>query len=268
MVAEARRISSSSVLLFLDADETLSANVLTSLEWKRFVASEPGTVGYFLWVQLFGSVKRYIAHGKAGTPTHLPFAFVDDGCDVADDTIMHGPRGPGLGRPTRMFFFNDVVNFHFFLTNRLIFKKKQNWYKLYWLKRGGRYFHINRNHAVYESVSLRETEATPVEWYEGFQRNEIDVLSVENPALTWYDLEILDFINKSGTRALWLLDIWNQDWEMLRKLAKGSGLPNVPSEPIASPPKIVRLYNDLVLGRIKAREAVRLARFVKRQILP
>ena len=87
MVAEARRISSSSVL-FLDADETLSANVLTSLEWKRFVASEPGTVGYFLWVQLFGSVKRYIAHGKAGMPTHLPFAFVDDGCDVADDTIM------------------------------------------------------------------------------------------------------------------------------------------------------------------------------------
>ena len=117
MLAEARAISRSPILLFLDADETLSANILLSLEWKSFVRSEPGTAGYFLWVQLYGSAKRYIAYGKTGVPVHMPFAFVDDGRDFEDGTVMHGPRGPGLGSPTRMFFFNDVVNLHFFLTN-------------------------------------------------------------------------------------------------------------------------------------------------------
>jgi hypothetical protein len=269
MVAKARHILSSPILLFLDADETLSANILFSLEWKSFVKSEPGTTGYFRWVQLYGSVKRYIARGKTGIPVHMPFAFVDDGRDFDDGTLMHGPRGPGLSNPTRAFFFNDVVNLHFFLTNRIIFKKKQNWYKLYWLKKGGRYFHINRNHATYESISLKETEASPIEWYEGFQKNQIDIFSAENPALTWYDIEILNFMNANGTRSLWLLDIWNQDWEKLRKLANELGVPDIPGKPITPPPKIVRMYNDTVLGRINAREAMRsVSRFLTRSILP
>jgi len=37
LVDKARSLASGAILLFLDADETLSANVTTSLEWNRFL---------------------------------------------------------------------------------------------------------------------------------------------------------------------------------------------------------------------------------------
>jgi hypothetical protein len=269
MVAAAREISTSSVLLFLDADESLSANVLNSIEWNTFIRSAPGTAGYFRWVQLWGSVRHYIARGRTGVPVHMPFALVDDGTPLSDGAVMHGPRGPGLGRPKRVFFFNDVVNMHFFMTNREIYRKKQNWYKLYWHRRGGRYFHTNRNHCVYESVTFEEVGQSPADWYEGFVERGIDLLSCESDSLTWYDVEILKYMNDHGVRRLWLLDIWNQDWDWLRELAIRAGRKDMPTGPIVGPPSWIRFYTDWSLGRLPVSKMIRSAgRFAKRKLLP
>jgi hypothetical protein len=269
LLDKARSISQTAVLLFLDADETLSANVVSSLEWKRFIAEAPGITGFFNWIQLFGSVKQYISKGKIGLPSSMPHAYVDDGRPFTEGHVMHGPRGPGFDRPTRIFRFNDVVNLHFFLTSPEIYRKKQNWYKLYWHRHGGKYFHINRNHTSYDNVTVEDCDASPPAWYEGFEQNGIDLVSVETPTLLWYDVEILQYIYNNGSRPLWLLDIWNQDWEHLRQLALAAGHADIPQEPIALPPRLVRAYNDWTLDRISWRRAFRAgSRFLKRKILP
>jgi hypothetical protein len=269
MLDKARSISQTAVLLFLDADETLSANVLTSLEWKSFIGAPPGTTGFFNWIQLFGSVKQYISKGETGRPSSMPYAYVDDGRPFTEGAIMHGPRGPGFHRPTRIFRFNDVVNLHFFLTSRDICRKKQNWYKLYWHRRGGKYFHINRNHALYDNVTIDDCGPSPPAWYKGFEQEGIDLVSVESPTLSWYDVEILQYMHNHGSRRLWLLDIWNQDWEHLRQLALNAGHAEIPQEPIALPPRLIRDYNDWTMGRLSWRGALRAGRrFLKRKILP
>jgi Glycosyl transferase family 2 len=269
MLAAARRISGQSILLCLDADETLSANVLTSLEWASFRNARPGTTGFFKWIQLWRSIKQYVAHGNVGKPGQMPYAFVDDGRPFDPAGVMHGPRGPGMDRPTRTFYFNDVVNLHFNLVNPDVYRKKQNWYKLFWRRQGGKYFYANRNHMLYDHIGPEHCDPSPPVWYEGFEQKGIDLVSVESPVLTWYDVEILQYMHRHGPRSLWLLDIWNQDWEHLRQLALTAGHPNIPSEPIRPPSRLANGYTNWTLGRMSVRRIARSGgRFFKRKLLP
>ena len=269
LVDRARSISSSAALIFLDADETLSANVSNSIEWKSFLNSPIGTTGSFAWISLFDSVKRFNARGSSGRPSFANFGFIDDGRPLEGAGIMHGPRGPGLAKPTRTFRFHEIVNLHFFLTNRDVYRKKQNWYKLFWLRKGGKYFHINRNHTAQDSITIDETDLSPREWFDGFERSGFDLSSTESSSLLWYDVEILKYIASSGTRCLWLLDIWNQDWEHLRQLAKKAGHANIPTEPIRFPPPWILRYTDWTLGRAPMSQIRRSAfRFAQRRLLP
>jgi hypothetical protein len=269
MLAKARSLFQGAVLLFLDADETLSANVSNSLEWRSFLDAAPGTTGYLTWVTLWGSIRRYIGYGAVGQPVHMPFAFVDDGRAPEGTTIMHGPRMPGAARPERRFYFNDVVNLHFLLTNKEVFRKKQNWYKYFWITKGGKYFHTNRNHTVYDKIRWEHTKASSEEWYLDFEEAGIDLTSVWNDELLWYDIEILQYIRNNGSRRLWLADIWNQDWEYLRELAIKRGHKNIPEAPISQPPGWILRYNDWVLNRMTTRSAlISIGRFAKRSILP
>ena len=269
LVDKARSLASGAILLFLDADETLSANVTTSLEWNRFLREPPGTTGYFSWVQLWGSIKKYIAHGEVGLPGHSSFAFIDDGRALDPEGIMHGPRGPGMKRPERRFYFNDVVNLHFFLTNMEVYRKKQNWYKQFWIGKGGKFFYTNRNHIIYEKVRVQHTEPSPPEWYAAFEAAGLDLSSASSPELLWYDVEILQTMHKKGARSLWLLDIWNQDWEHLRQLAIKAGHSDIPQQPIQMPPGWIMRYTNFVLGRTTIRALLWSARrYVMRKILP
>jgi hypothetical protein len=263
----ARKLATDAVLLFLDADETLSASVLTSHEWRRFISGEAGTAGFFRWVQLFSSVRRHIAVGL-GAPVHQPYAFIDDGRPFSGG-IMHGPRGPGLHEPTRSFYFDDVVNLHFFLVNREVHRKKQNWYKHYWFDKGAKYFYTNRNHALYERIDASRIADCPPSWFQGFADAGMDVSSAESPDILWYDVEILRGMQRHGHRAYWLLDIWNQDWERARHRCLQLGHAGMPDQPIESPPRWISAYTSWTLGRKRERSLLTSAlRFAKRKILP
>jgi hypothetical protein len=269
LVEAARTISTNAALLFLDADETLSANVMTSLEWKTFLDSPEGTTGYFRWVQLWNSAGQFLARGRVGTPVHMPYGFIDDGRPVVGTGVMHGPRGPGMSNPTRRFYFNEIVNLHFFLTNREVYRKKQNWYKYYWISGGSPKFHTNRNHNEYERTLPSDIDSSPIEWTKYYALKGIDLMSVWSSELLWYDVEILQHMGKKGERSLWLADIWNQDWEKMRVLAVEAGHDGLPSKPIKGPPAWIRSYTNWSLGRTTfASVFQKVGRFLKREMLP
>jgi Glycosyl transferase family 2 len=269
MLAAARKISDEAVLLCIDADETLSADVTTSIEWRSFLNARPGTTGFLNWIQLWRSIRQYVVRGELASSAPMPFAFVDDGRPFDSAGVMHGPRGPGMSRPTRVFYFNEVVNLHFNRVNPEIDRKKQNWYKLFWWRKGGKYFHINRNHMNVEHLDGEHCRPTPAAWYQAYERQGIDLVSAESAALTWYDVEILQGMEANGARALWLLDIWNQDWEHLRQLAMAEGHANIPSQPITPPPWPVSAYTNWSLGRTSLRRVAGSGgRFIKRKVLP
>jgi Glycosyl transferase family 2 len=269
LVEKAREISDSAILLFLDADETLSGNVLDSPEWKIFCQSQPGTAGGFLWTQLWKSPWQYIASGY-NAPQYMRFAFIDDGRPIGNTAVMHGPRGVGVDNPKATFFFNDVVCLHFPFVNFSRHIKKQNWYKAWWLTKGGKYYHTNRNHNWYHFIETKNLSPIKPDWILPYSKLGIDITSVEINDIEWYDVEILRYFAKYGYKKFHLLDIWDEEnWEHLRNLAIKYGFEGIPESPVEEPSFVFKMYMRLTEGRISLGTVInKLTRYLIRTILP
>jgi glycosyltransferase involved in cell wall biosynthesis len=250
LASQARQISHEAVLLFLDADETLSGNVLTAPEWKHFCSSPPGTAAAMNWVLLWKSPFQYIRSGH-GAPAPQPFAFIDDGREPASSGTMHRPRGIGLQDPTRTFVLTSVHNLHVGTAFFQKFSRRQNWYKAWWINKGGRYYHTNRNHNWIYNVRAEHLANTPAEWLQPYIELKIDITSVEEKDLWWYDVEILRWFAAHGERKYHLLDIWDDlDWESLRQKAMQQNISGLPQDPITGPGRILRIYHRWLARRV------------------
>jgi len=241
LVNKAREITSHGIFLYLDADETLSANILHSPEWQTFCEEEPGTVGIFQWVNLWKTPFKYFSMGSYN------FAFIDDGREVDTGNVIHGPRGAGGRYFPKEFFFNEIVNLHTRFINYEICKRKNNWYKVWYIVRGTKsYYHVNLNHNWFYSVKERDLCSTPKEWLGGYANKGIDITSTVTADLLWYDIEILRWFNKYGVKKFYLLDIWRDiDWEEKRKIALARGIQGIPLLPIKKPNRLILFYNGL-----------------------
>ena len=242
LVNKAREITSNGIFVYLDADETLSANILHSPEWQMFCEEDPGTVGAFQWVTLWKTPFKYIDVGS------YVFAFIDDGRRADVSQVIHGGvRGVGVGHFPKTFFFNEIVNLHFTFVNYENCVRKNNWYKARYIVKGAKkYYYTNRNHNWFYYVKEKELRPTPREWLDGYINKGIDVTSTVTPDLLWYDIEILRWFNKYGVKKFYLLDIWRGiDWEEKRKIALARVIQGIPSIPIKKPNRLILFYNGL-----------------------
>lgn len=253
LVQAARQISKEAILVYLDADETLSANILQSPEWKSFCQSEPGTSGDMLSVQLWKEPYHYLTSGPLSNYRSI-FAFIDDGRTL-DETLgkgqrLHLPRGIGFERPLKIFHFNEIVCLHFGWMNFRRSVIRNHWYKAWYLVHGAKSYHVtNRNHSWFYKVTPAELSPTPQSWLAGYTEKGYDVTSTENPDLLWYEVDILRWIEQYGAKKFFLLDIWREvDWEAKRKTALSMGIPGIPSTPIGKPPKWMIVFNGLGYG--------------------
>ena len=158
LVETARQQFGLTVLLSLDADETLSSNVLHSSAWQHFVTNGlPGTAGSFTWVTLWDGSNQYITKGY-GAPQQNTIAFIDDGRDSFRDGAMHATRGIGLHDPDQTIVFHDVALLHYMAADLRRFISKQNWYKCWWVNHGSRRYHALRNHNWYHIVKADQIQ--------------------------------------------------------------------------------------------------------------
>jgi len=241
LVNKAREITPEGIFLFLDADETLSANILNSLEWRKFQDQKPGTVGMFRWVDLWKGPFKYFYEATD------KFAFIDDGRPFDSQQIIHGPRGSLKGRFTNEFFFKEVVNLHISSLNFEMLIRKNNWYKAWWMTIGAKkYQNTNCKHNWFYTVREKDLQFVPEEWLKGFIDKGIDVGVCPAPDLLWYDIEILRFFDKYGVGKFYLSDIWGEvDWEEKRRFAISRGIGGIPQTPIKKPNRAIVFYNGL-----------------------
>lgn len=241
LIRKAREISHEGVFVYLDADETLSSNLVRSPEWGSFLAQRPGTAGIFEWVYLWYSPFKYLNMGK------YIFAFIDDGREVDTRTELHATRGTGTGPFLKEFFFNEIVNLHFSYLNPQTALRKNNWYKSYYAVKGkrSRYF-ININHNWFYHIKEKNLLSTPDRWLADYTARGIDVTSSAIADLLWYDIEILKWFGQYGERKFFFLDIWRGiDWEQKRKLALARGIRGIPDRPIKKPHALIRFFNGI-----------------------
>jgi hypothetical protein len=270
LVEAARQVCGCGIHLTLDADEILSSNVLKSPEWIHFRGMQPGTVGVFKWIQLWKTPEHYIARG-AGAPGRYQLAFVDDGRPIEGKKIMHEQRGVGVQNPEQKFVFNDVVCLHYAWMNFQAAVRRNNYYKVYWVMQGAGSYHVNnRNHGWYRSVRESDLANSPADWLEGYTNRGLDVTSIGESSLYWWDIEVLRAFKTAGIKRFYPLDIWREvDWEQLRRNAIAENVTGIDDTPIVAAGPFRCGYHMLTIdGFDLSRVVTKARRFMASKLLP
>lgn len=205
--ARALPVDGPRILIALDADEILSANWMDSPEWDQLLSAAPGTVLRFQWANVAPGVERGWVD-----PERKPFGFVDDGSPHVGKPI-HSPRLPvPEGAPT--LTFSDIRVLHYQYANWDRMQSKQRWYQC-WERLNNpekrpitiyrQYHHMN--------AALRNATLLPPEWLQNYEEHGIDMRTVGQDPLYYWDEQIVDFLRTHGTAPFRRLDIWDRDWD-------------------------------------------------------
>jgi hypothetical protein len=211
LLQHSRNVAGKRILIALDADEALSANVTKSAEWKRIAEALPGTVLRFRWVNILPEFQ------KAWVPPEpIACGFIDDGGEHAGMKI-HSPRVPWPANAPVIDLKEIVVlHFQYVAWDRMVSKHRwyQAWEHLEHQQKGP--LHIFREyHHMYGSWDKSEIHPVKPEWLEGYDRAGIDFRSLQSEPVTWWDKEVLQMLREHGPERFRKLAIWDKDWNAL-----------------------------------------------------
>jgi Glycosyl transferase family 2 len=195
------------LVVAIDADEALSANVLSSPEWRAALEASEGTVLRFDWVNLQpGFETSWIP------PEPLALGIVDDGSDHRGESI-HSTRVPTAdGAPELVL--RDVKALHYQHASPSRMRSKQRWYQC-WERvnhPGKRPIQLYRQYHQMDGVPSSWVHAVDPAWLAGYEERGIDMRSVPDDEVHWWDAEVIDWIAEHGVSPFRRLDIWDVDW--------------------------------------------------------
>lgn len=236
LIEEARKIPGRRLLLALDVDEILSANVLDSREWQTMLSLPAGTVIGASRIELWKTPLYYRPLSNVTSSDWMVFGFMDDGSSHSG-LLIHSLRVPQpLGCP--FFRFNQVVILHYNSTDYQRTLSKNRWYLCFERIRipNRNPTQLHRLYSEYISENMPfPPEPCPTEWFAGWIDQGIDMTSIQHKKYYWWDWEVLRMLGKYGTQTFRHEDIWYVDWEAIRQAGLDMGIPNLPQQPIKDP---------------------------------
>jgi len=223
----ARQIPGDRLIIALDADEMLTANWLTSSEWRQILQAPKGTVLYFQWVNVMPEcASGWLCEDK------LPLGFVDDDSDHSGQAI-HSKRIP-LPEKAPSIKLQDVRVLHYQYTDWDRMESKQRWYQC-WERLNNptkRPIQIYRQYRQMYGVDPSEVQPLRPEWLAGYVEQGVDMTTVHPCAFYHWDRELLNFFSKYGVDRFRKLDVWQVDWQEISQLM---GYEWQQMEPLADP---------------------------------
>jgi hypothetical protein len=218
LLEAARRLPGPKLLVALDADEMLTSNFLTSQEWNRVLEAPAGSVIHFKWLNLLPGAKSYWSPDY-----HSPFGFMDDGSEHVGAKI-HSNRIP-MPKGAPAMHLKEVKVLHYQYMNWQRMESKHRWYQC-WERRNNPDRHPIEIYREYHHMySVNDARIHPVqsEWLSGYEQRGIDMTSVRQDEVYWWDREILKFLAEDGANAFKREAIWDVDW-LERSRMMNSGL--------------------------------------------
>jgi hypothetical protein len=207
LIEAARQFPEPRLLIALDADEILTANVLCSPEWQTVLSAPPGTVIRFPWATILPGVRSYWLY-----PEPQRFGFMDDGSEHQGREI-HSPRIPVRGRGP-VLTLSRVAVMHYVGVDPQRWRSKLRWYQC-WEQLNGtgrRPAELYRFYHKDLSIPEREIRRIPPSWLRGYQQRGIDMTTVAGARAYRWDREILRLFAEHGTRRFRKLAIWDESW--------------------------------------------------------
>jgi glycosyl transferase family 2 len=260
LLEAARRIPGRRLIVALDADEALTANLLSSPEWQAPLEAEEGTVIRFDWVNLMPGIETCWI-----PPEPLALGFVDDGRNHRGDRI-HSTRLPVPdGAPELVL--RDVKALHYQHASPGRMRSKQRWYQC-WERinhPGKRPIQLYRQYHQADAIPSAWSHAVDPEWLEAYEQRGIDMHSVSDAEAHWWDAEVIDWMAEHGVSPFRRLDIWDVDWGELARQTGRQLPPEAGLDPRSRSERAVHAW----LERTQAsRAGSRHVRLLQRLLIP
>lgn len=245
LIEEARTlVPGPRILLALDSDEMVAANAVGTEDWKRMLGAAPGTVLYFEKPDLYQSTREAIRYAKP-----WPLGYVDDGYEH-NAKVIHSIRIPQPPHAQHLRL-DQVKVVHYGLTRMDAQRSKLRFYSA--LENVNGTTRLNSRRKSYgprrDFAKGGTLQASDPAWFAGWQDAGIDMFAIATAEHYWQDFEVLKMFNTHGYRRFWLDDLWDFDWETLRRQALARGEPGIPSAPVDAPPasliRCLRLLDTL-----------------------
>lgn len=242
LIGASRRISGPRLLIALDADEFLTANLTGSSEWSDVLRSEPGTVVCFQWACVLPDRKRYYIF-----PSEFPLGFLDDG-SIHNGNLIHGARLPFSAKHRRKVM-TEIKVLHLSITDWSRFRSKVRWYQTWEFLKGrweGKIVEMYRFYHGCFNIPEREIHYIPDDWVASrCLREAIDGICSED--FYRWDVEMLQLIQENGAETLRKLAIWDADWESIYRKVHGCD----PVISVSDPRSIFERWVQGTLGKMQ-----------------
>ena len=207
LIDAARQIPGPRLLIALDADEFLSANYMSSPEWKTLLCAEPGTVIGFPWSNVRSDMQHF--WDPMG---EWDWGFMDDGTEHTGYAI-HSPRVPHPMKAVKIAV-RDIHVLHYQYTDWERMESKHRWYQC-WERINHphrRAISIYRQYHHMYFVPHANLQPLPREWLQGYEERGIDMTSVRRLPFYYWDKGVVEWLAQYGTRRFRRESIWDVDW--------------------------------------------------------
>ena len=224
------------LILALDADEMIAADAPGRPGWNKMLKAKPGTIIRMEKITVLPRKDRCIRY--------YPFAlgYMDDDAEHTPLSI-HSERVPMPDHASELIL-DDVKVLHYLLVRPGAQASKNRFYSAVENVLGNK--NLLRRRLRYDPgrdyLNEGRIETVDPEWFRAWEEAGIDMKSTTAEKYYWYDVEVLKFFTKYGSKRFWAENIWDIGWEELRKNAMLSGVPDVPMEPISGPPRILTAF--------------------------
>lgn len=207
----ARKINAEKrIIVNLDADELLSANYMTSAEWKNVFDLPKGSIFRMPWSNLRPNMSEYSIGNM------IEVGFIDDEVSTITGSIMHMGRVPWPQYHIQIMQCSEIKLLHYAFTNVERNLSKKTWYQAY-EKVGKSEFgpHIFRKYNR-KGVTPQFHQVNP-SWFEGYAEHGIDTTSVTYSYDYSHDYRLLDYLDEFGAEYFKMCNIWHKDWVQFAK---------------------------------------------------
>ncbi len=214
LLEETRKIPGKKLVVYLDADECLSANITSSIEWQTMIHAKEGTVFNISIVHLDNDFSVY------RSATRLWFAIMDDGVTTfskyANVRQLHNGRIPFPKYETNLFFLYDVVVLHYSNVSASRTASKSRWYqcfeRIYSKKTNLQLIRQYTPHTL-ERIFADKKYKFQDKWFDAYKKLGIDMTSITEQYDYWWDRKVLEYFETYGTALFRRVNIWvDKDW--------------------------------------------------------
>jgi hypothetical protein len=191
------------LFIALDADEFLTANFHQSAEWTQILEAPISTVFYFSWINIKPDFKKY------WRKDYFSWGFMDDEISMHEGSIIHSTRIP-IPQNSPRFICHDIKVLHYQYTDWNRMQSKHRWYQCFEIMNRPNLHPISIFRMYHHMYALHKNELydLPLEWLSFYEKKGINMRSINNEKVYYWDKQVENYFEKYGTKHFALIDIW------------------------------------------------------------